>query len=306
VTRETLRDTKTESGELGYGDTADAVSRMAGTLTSVPATDARIRRGQAIFKVDDQPVVLMYGKMPAYRRLAPGVEGVDVKQLEQNLKALGYTGFTVDEEYTSSTSDAVKQWQEDLGLTETGVVELGRVVFAAGAIRVDSVTAGTGDPVTPGGKVLTYTGTDKAVTVDLDTSDQRLAKKGATVEVTLPGDQSVSAKITQVSTVLVSGDEPNASDETKVEVVAKLADQRAVAAYTVAAVDVVFTASEREDVLTVPVAALLALREGGFGVEVVTGSTSRYVAVETGLFADGRVEIAGGEVKAGDAVGVPA
>ena len=50
---------------------------------------------------------------------------------------------------------------------------------------------------------------------------------------------------------------------------------------------------ERENVLTVPVAALLALAEGGYGVEVVDGDASRLVAVETGLFADGRVEVTG-------------
>ena len=51
--------------------------------------------------------------------------------------------------------------------------------------------------------------------------------------------------------------------------------------------------AERKDVLTVPVAALVVLREGGYGVEVVDGGTSRYVAVKTGLFADGRVEVTG-------------
>ena len=49
-----------------------------------------------------------------------------------------------------------------------------------------------------------------------------------------------------------------------------------------APVDVTFTAAERKDVLTVPVAALVALAEGGYGVEVVDGGTTRFVAVETG------------------------
>jgi len=52
-----------------------------------------------------------------------------------NLSALGYDGFTVDEEYTASTADAVREWQEDLDLPETGTVELGRVLYAAGAWR---------------------------------------------------------------------------------------------------------------------------------------------------------------------------
>jgi membrane fusion protein, multidrug efflux system len=70
-------------------------------------------------------------------------------------------------------------------------------------------------------------------------------------------------------------------------------------------VDVVFTASERKDVLTVPVTALVALAEGGYGVEVVSGSTSRYVPVTTGLFSNGRVEIEGSGIREGTRVGVP-
>jgi multidrug efflux system membrane fusion protein len=64
-------------------------------------------------------------------------------------------------------------------------------------------------------------------------------------------------------------------------------------------------AGEREDVLTVPVAALLALREGGYGVEVVEGTSTRIVAVDTGLFAGGRVEVTGEGLTEGMTVGMP-
>ena len=42
-----------------------------------------------------------------------------------------------------------------------------------------------------------------------------------------------------------------------------------------------------------PVAALLALAEGGYGVQVVDGRHDPLRGGETGLFADGRVEITG-------------
>jgi hypothetical protein len=58
-------------------------------------------------------------------------------------------------------------------------------------------------------------------------------------------------------------------------------------------------------VLTVPVAALVALAEGGFGVEVVAGDSRRYVAVEAGLFADGRAEVTGAGLRQGMLVVVP-
>src|SRR5262245_50212774 len=100
VTRQTLRDTKTADGELGYGPTTAVTNRLAGTVTAVPGSGAVVSRGQPLYRVDNRPVVLMFGGVPAYRALASGLHGDDVKQLEENLAALGYTGFTVDEDYT--------------------------------------------------------------------------------------------------------------------------------------------------------------------------------------------------------------
>jgi hypothetical protein len=153
--------------------------------------------------------------------------------------------------------------------------------------------------------MLTITGTTRVVTVDLDLDDQRLARKGAAVRVSTPAGDDTAGKITKVETVIVPAQEPDGDPETKVEVTVSVADAKAYAGYDQASVDVAFTASERKDVLTVPVAALLALAEGGYGVELVEGSTSRVVAVETGLFADGRVEVSGDGLAEGATVGVP-
>ena len=48
-----------------------------------------------------------------------------------------------------------------------------------------------------------------------------------------------------------------------------------------------------------------ALAGGGYGVEVVDGSTTHYVKVTTGLYADGRVEITGDGLVEGTTVGMP-
>jgi peptidoglycan hydrolase-like protein with peptidoglycan-binding domain len=305
VTRRTLQDAHTADGELGYGTTSSATSRLPGTLTYLPDSGAKITRNQPLYRVDNEPVILMYGQIPAYRNLAVGTDGPDVRQLEQNLRALGYSGFTIDDEYTSSTASAVERWQEDKGLDETGVVELGRVVFAPAAIRVDSLQAAQGAPVASGQPIVIYTGTAKAVTVELDTADQRLAKKGAAVTVKLPDDKSVGGHISKVTTVIQPAAGQGADPETKVEVTVTPDDQKAADAYVLASVDVTFTAAERRNVLAVPVAALLALHEGGFGVEVVEGGTSRYVPVRTGLFSSSLVEISGAGITEGTTVGIP-
>ncbi|MBE1530907.1 peptidoglycan-binding protein [Actinomadura algeriensis] len=307
VTEQTLKDTETVDGELGYGPTYTATSGVKGTLTALPESGSEIKRGHELYEVDSAPVVLMYGSKPAYRPLTVGTEGSDVKRFEENLGALGYDGFTVDDEYSSSTAEAVREWQDDIGVEETGIVEPGRVVFAHGAVRVDSLQASVGGRVGPGTKVLDYTGTAKAVTVELETSEQRMAKKGAAVEVTLPENETVKAEIDEVTTVIDpggQGEEPT----TKVEVTVWLDSgeaAKAAADYALASVDVTFTAGQRENVLTVPVTALVALTEGGFGVEVVKDGTSSFVPVETGLFAGGKVEISGPGITAGTVVGTP-
>ncbi|GAA3450497.1 peptidoglycan-binding protein [Dactylosporangium matsuzakiense] len=303
VSRQTLVDTQNEDGKLGHGDSRTLTGRGAGTLTEVPAAGTTIQRGQALYRSDNAPVVLLYGALPSYRNLAVGDEGPDVRQLEENLAALGYTGFTVDDTYSSSTASAVRKWQGDLGLTKTGTVEAARIVYAVGAVRVDERKAEPGDP--SGGAILAYTSTTPVVTVDLDTSDQRLAKSGTAVTVKLPDGRSATAKISAVQTIIqpAQGNEPA---KTKYRVTIVPDDVKAFDGLDQMTVTVTFTAGKRENVLAVPVQALLALAEGGYGVQVVEGGTTKVVAVELGLFAAGKVEITGAGISAGTVVGMPA
>ncbi|RSM82492.1 peptidoglycan-binding protein [Kibdelosporangium aridum] len=294
VTRQTLVDTQTETGELGYGDAVTVNGKLSGTVTSLPAKGSIVDRGKAIYHVDNSPVVLLYGGLPAYRTLTTGLDGADVKQFEENLAALGYKGFTVDDEYTAATATAVKKWQRDLGLDKTGTVEPGRIVYATGQIRVDSHKAAVGDEARSA--LLTYTAQGRVVRVELDLSDQRLAVKDAPVRVKLPDGKTVDGKIVDTSTTV---DEQENQSTTKI-VVTVAAEEKAFEGLDQASLDVIFTASKREKVLTVPVAALLALPEGGYGVQLTDG---RVMPVQTGLFAGGRVEVTG--VDEGVTVGMP-
>jgi multidrug efflux pump subunit AcrA (membrane-fusion protein) len=92
---------------------------------------------------------------------------------------------------------------------------------------------------------------------------------------------------------------------TKIRVTIVVDDEKALAGLDEASMVVGFKASERKNVLTVPVAALLALAEGGYGVQVVDGTATRIVAVRVGLFAGGRVEVSGDGLTEGTTVGMP-
>jgi peptidoglycan hydrolase-like protein with peptidoglycan-binding domain len=303
VTKETLVDREDKDGTLGHGDTTTVTARDGGTVTLLPAAGTTITRGKALYRLDNKPVTLLYGTLPAYRTLRSGVEGADVKQFERNLWALGYRGFTVDRDFTAATADAVRDWQDDLGRSETGTVETSQINYSPGPVRVDSRTAEPGAVVQPGSALFKVTGTALVATVDLDVDDQRLARTGAAVQVTLPDDKEIRGRITAVETVVEPG-EGQEKDTTKL--VATIGFTGAPKGLDEAAVTVAFTVSERRNVLTVPVAALLALAEGGYGLAVVDGAGTRTVAVETGLFADGRVEVTGAGIAAGTRVGMPA
>lgn len=152
VARRTLVDRAQLDGTLGYGSERPAMDRLGGTLTWLPRAGAVIRPGRRLFAVDGEPVILMDGAVPAWRALSVGVaDGVDVRQLERGLAALGYDPGTVDESFTVATAAAVRRWQAALRLSETGSVELGRVAFLPGPRRIAQVDATLGSAGGSGG-----------------------------------------------------------------------------------------------------------------------------------------------------------
>jgi len=166
VTRRTLSESATVNGTLGYGAALELYDRLGGTFTWLPSVGAVIGRGGTLWRIDDAPVVLMYGAVPAYRTLKQGVrDGPDITELNENLIDLGYDpyGAIADEEsFGEATTAAVKRWQKAEGLPETGELELGRVVFAPSARRVTAVKVDFGqDP--PGATSPTETGEYKRV-----------------------------------------------------------------------------------------------------------------------------------------------
>ncbi len=321
VTRTTLVETKTVPGTLGYGEPVPVRAAERGTLTWIAPVGSTVKRGQPLFKVDERPVVVLYGSLPLYRALREGTNGRDVRQLERNLAALRRTGFTVDDTYTGATAAVVRSWQAKFGLPATGTIEPGQAVFTPGPARIAGHTARVGDTIggdsgEGGASVLSYTGTTRLVTVELEVADQALAVEGRTVTATVPGVRAVKGKISQVGTVVTAqgtapdeGSAPegasSAASDAVIEVTVTIANQKALGSLDAAPVDVDFVSSKREDVLAVPVVALLALPQGGFGVEVVDGVTTRIVPVKTGMFAAGKVEIGGEGIAEGVRVGVP-
>lgn len=373
VTRQTLTISTTLNGSLSYGIATPLRVKATGTITWLPAQGTVIKQGQTLLRVNDQPIVLLYGQIPIYRTLgldvgttaaipgptgavgasgAPGnggavggavlhdpavassrpaatsspvapLTGRDVEQLETDLRALGYTGFTVDSMFTAATATAVKRWQHDLGRPETGSVAVNDVVFAPGPLQVAQPLAKVGDDA--GTDALSVTGIDRAVTVQGSTTDLAWATRGASVEIGLPDGRTTAGTVDHVGDSRTDANQGRGSAAssgagtaagaaavggsgatTTVPITIAITDRAALNQVRgTADVTVTYVARTRKDVLAVPVEALVALAGGGYGLEVVQGTTSHYVAVTPGMFTQALVEVSGASVSEGTVVRMP-
>jgi hypothetical protein len=221
-------------------------------------------------------------------------------------QALGFGGFTVDTTFTGATEHAIREWQESLELEETGLIHSADVIVTSGPVRVATVTAELGDPGS--GDLLTYTSTTRVVTVELEESQQELGKLGTKVTMTV-GGKEMAGTVAELAPASTDGHDGggggNGGDQEETfTATITVDDTAALGDLDSGSVDVRFTTDTRQGVLVVPVGALLALAKGGYGVEVVDGADRRLVAVRTGVFADGDVEVSGDGLSEGMRVAI--
>jgi peptidoglycan hydrolase-like protein with peptidoglycan-binding domain len=305
VERGDLVETESFEGRLRYRDPAVLYTPAGGIVTLLPEEGTVVAKGEALFELNGAPVVLFYGDRPAWRQLLDGSDdGSDILQLEENLSDLGFDPdgeLTIDEEFTDVTARIVESWQSDLGLAETGIVELGRVMFTTGPVRVGRWLAEVGATSGPGTPVFEVSGTEREIVVQLEIDQRELVAESDAAVIILPDDTETAGTITSISDIAVA--DPQTGRQT-VEMTVAFDDPAAAASFEQASVDVEVVSEQVLNALLVPVEAVLALAEGGYAVEVVNGDSSRLVAVELGKFADGRVEITG-DVQEGDLVAIP-
>ncbi|MBF4614074.1 peptidoglycan-binding protein [Curtobacterium sp. VKM Ac-1376] len=316
VTRGDLTDSKVFAGTLGYGAPSGVPGAAAGTITWLPRPGAVIERDGVLYAVDERDVRTMYGTVPLWRDLERGLQGADVRQLNENLAALGYD-VSVDDRFGPRTERAVRQWHDDRGHEVTAVLTADDVAFVNGAFRVASVDGRLGDHLAGGAgagtdaggagstgsgaaaDVLQVTSTRRVVKATVPQRDAERLAVGTDVEVRVNGaGAAMPGSVVDV--------QPTTSEDggTAVDVSVSFdPGKRSLPAAASAQVDA--KGASESDVLSVPVAALVAGAGGRYAVDVVQrdGTTER-VRVEPGFSADGRVAVAG-DLAAGDRVVVP-
>ncbi|WP_439693645.1 peptidoglycan-binding protein [Curtobacterium sp. SP.BCo] len=296
VTKGDLTDSKVFAGTLGYGTATGVPGAASGTLTWLPKPGQVIRSDEFLYAVDERGVRAMHGTVPLWRSLERGLHGTDVRQLNDALAALGYD-VAQDDTFGPRTQRAVKQWQKDRGHKVTGVLTSADIAFVDGDVRVASVDGKLGQPA--GGDVLSVTSTKRIVTATVSQRDAERLVVGTTVQVRINGaGEPMAGEVADV--------QPSAGDDagSKVDVSVSFdpGDRKLPAA---ASAQIDAAGSTEQDVLSVPVAALVTTGDGEYAVDVVRrDGTTKRVSVTPGFIAGGRIALTG-DVSEGDRVVVP-
>ena len=110
-------------------------------------------------------------------------DGEDVRQLERNLRALGYDpdhDMTIDDDWTWATTAAVERFQDERGLTEDGTLSARRGRVPRPARRASArCRRRSARRSRPAPQIAELTSTRREVTVDLEADRQALAREGA-------------------------------------------------------------------------------------------------------------------------------
>jgi peptidoglycan hydrolase-like protein with peptidoglycan-binding domain len=297
-----------QAGTLTYragpdGSPYAVVNQARGVYTSLPATGDEVRCGGVLYRVDDRPVVLLCGAVPAYRDLRRGDTGRDVRLLNRNLRVRG-----AGDAFTAKTRKALKAFERRKGLHADGALALGEAVFLPEPVRIAKVTGAVGAAARPGAPVLQATSDRLQVRVNIDPSQQGEVRRGDRAQITLPGNTPITGRVAGFGRVAETPDGPGATAaDATIPTFVRLDDPAKAAGLDQAPVDVDIATRGVRGALSVPVTALVGRSGGGFAVEVVrAGDRPELVAVRVGLFdtAAGRVQVEGA-VREGDAVVVP-
>jgi len=246
----------------GSNGTSAQIVRITQIVTSITSAGRAIGNGDVLYTIDSEPVIALIGALPAWRTLSvKSSAGADVRQLEQALVDLGYDPdgtVTVDEAFDANTEAMVKRWQTGLGITSTGTVSLGSVVFIPRRSTVATVARTVGDEVGDADEMLTLAGKSQRIVIDVPTGDEEHWVPG--LPVTVGGTagkvivlQSVDRNSTAIVQAVIVPD-------------ALIEGANNGATLTVSAELLIAS-----DVLVVPSQALVSRVDGSYALQVVGG-----------------------------------
>jgi peptidoglycan hydrolase-like protein with peptidoglycan-binding domain len=297
------------------------VAGLAGaTIDRQAAAGGQVATGTVLFWSNGLPVIAIEGDAAATpaltRDLSVGVaDGIDVKLFEQALSAGGFTAdstMTVDDRFDAATATAAAAWLASLGVSADPT----SLVIPAGSFTVVPAGLSIGTTLVPDGTVLagdsvvmSLTAPSRRITTTAPIGDETF-KLGATIDVEFPDGSVQPGTVVDVGNVATNtggapGDTPSVTITISVENIPATVDSFVEIPVTLRVVS-----ANVPQAIVVPVSALVALKEGGYAVETVTGknpdgsNATKLVGVTPGLFTNGFVQVTG-NLKADADVVVP-
>lgn len=160
--------------------------RVSGVVTAVTVDASRdTSPGETVLTVDLRPVVVGRGDVPAFRDLARGASGDDVRQLQALLQETGFASAAPSGTFDAATSRAVRAWQKAHGLPVDGVVRAGDVIYVprlpARLRAADGI--GPGSTVATGDDALGVLAAEPRFRIDLQEEQVDLVLPGTAVDV---------------------------------------------------------------------------------------------------------------------------
>lgn len=189
-----------EPGSVGSSINLNAVAewtptpvgsdQAAGVVTGVAVQPGDlVSQGSVLYTVNLRPVVVAQGEVPAFRAIGLDAQGADVAQLQGMLQYLGLYARAVDGKAGSSTVQAIKAWQKSLGVSQTGTVDLGDVIFVPTLptrVSLDSEVIARGKSVTGGAEVVLGLSPAPTFTLPVTEAQAGMIPPGTQVQITAP------------------------------------------------------------------------------------------------------------------------
>lgn len=111
--------------------TGSLTNLAVGVVTEVDVKPGdTVSKPRRVYRVNERPVFLAAGTVPAFRDISSTTRGRDVAEVQRMLNELGFAAGPPDGRGSARLTAAIKRWQRTAGFPIDGVIRLGDVIFA--------------------------------------------------------------------------------------------------------------------------------------------------------------------------------
>ena len=139
------------SATLGYAGSYSVVNQAVGNFSQLPTVGEVIDPGEVLYAVGGEPVSCSPVRLLRIARWWQGSAAPTLEELNNSLAALGYGAATLQGSpvFSAATAAAVMKLQAHLGVAQTGVLTMDRVIFLPSAARITRSARRWGRPLKP-------------------------------------------------------------------------------------------------------------------------------------------------------------